>query len=68
MGHVASAAPTGELLPSLNGGGNGQHDREVFPYGVGMDCHGTEQKISANFKRLESATMGPLFACLDLPK
>ena len=39
MGHVASAAPTGELLPSPNGGGNGQHDRAVFPYGVGIDCH-----------------------------
>ena len=39
MGHVASAAPTGELLPSPTGGGNGQHDREVFPYGVGIDCH-----------------------------
>ncbi len=39
MGHVASAAPTGELLPSPNGGGHGQHDRAVFPYGVGIDCH-----------------------------
>src|SRR5437762_9766945 len=39
MGHVASAAPTGELLPSPNAGGNGQHDRKVFPYGVGIDCH-----------------------------
>jgi transposase len=39
MGHVASSAPTGELLPSPNGGGNGQHDHKVFPYGVGIDCH-----------------------------
>jgi transposase len=39
MGHVASAAPTGELLPSPNGGEKGQHDRKVFPYGVGIDCH-----------------------------
>jgi hypothetical protein len=38
MGHVASAAPTGELLPSPHGG-NGQHDHKVFPYGVGIDCH-----------------------------
>ena len=39
MGHVASAAPTGELLPSPNDGGHGQHDRKVYPYGVGIDCH-----------------------------
>jgi transposase len=39
MGHVASAAPTGEWLPSPNPGGIGQHDRQVFPYGVGIDCH-----------------------------
>ena len=38
MGPVASAAPTGELLPSPKGGGYGQHDRAVFPYGVGIDC------------------------------
>ena len=41
MGHVASAAPTGELLPSPNDGGHGQHDRKVYPYGVGIDCHST---------------------------
>src|SRR5437868_1135048 len=39
MGPVASAAPTGELLPSPNHGGHGQHDRKVYPYGVGIDCH-----------------------------
>lgn len=41
MGHVASAAPTGELLPSPNDGEYGQHDRKVYPYGVGIDCHST---------------------------
>jgi transposase len=39
MGHVASAAPTGELLPSPHDGEHGQHDRKVYPYGVGIDCH-----------------------------
>jgi transposase len=41
MGHVASKAPTGELLPSPNDGEHGQHDRKVYPYGVGIDCHST---------------------------
>jgi transposase len=45
MGHVASAAPTGELLPSPNEGGIGQHDRKVYPYGVGIDCHSTFLEI-----------------------
>jgi transposase len=39
MGHVASAAPTGELLPSPHDGEHGQHDRKVYQYGVGIDCH-----------------------------
>lgn len=41
MNRVAPSAPTGELLPSPQRGGDGQHCalQRVYQYGVGVDCH-----------------------------